>query len=234
MAPTIPDTPEWQKMLAGGGYNAYDPALIKGRYDAKRACRKYNDTLGDPNNLGPAGIIEERGRLLENILGTCDPKAIEIEPPFYVDYGCNMHVGSGFYANHGLVALDCAEIRAGDRVLCGPYVQLATAGHPTNVQERRDGVEFAKTITIGDDVWLGGNVIVLPGVTIGSGVTVAASSVVNRDVPSNCVVAGTPCRIVRKLEGFIEPTKAEQEAGEAMKNLQGKGLSRRLRRARDP
>lgn len=217
MPAKVPDTPEWAIMLSGKDYNAYDPALVQGRYDAKRLCRSYNDTEGDPRESGISGIVKERAKILENLLGACDPTAIEIEPPFYVDYGCNLFVGNGFYANHGMVALDCNEIRIGERVLCGPYVQLYAAGHPTNVQQRRDGDEFAKPINIGDDVWIGGNVVVLPGVTIGSGVTIAASSVVNRDVPDNCVVAGSPCRIVKKLAGFLEPTVDRQQSGAAMK-----------------
>lgn len=163
----IPQTPEWAQMLSGNNYNAYDPALVEGRYNAKRICRKYNDTEGDPHELGLSGLVKERAKILETLFGSCDTESVEIEPPFYVDYGCNMHVGSGFYANHGLVALDCNEIRIGERVLLGPYVQLYTAGHPTDVQQRKDGDEFAKSITIGDDCWIGGNVVILPNVKIG-------------------------------------------------------------------
>lgn len=163
----IPQTPEWQVMLSGQDYNAYDPALAKGRYTAKRLCRKYNDTEGDPDEIGFEELPKLRAQILDGLFGSCDTDAIEIEPPFYVDYGSNMHVGSGFYANHGLVALDCNEIRIGNNVLLGPYVQLYTAGHPTNVIQRREGVEFAKPITIGDDCWIGGNVVILPNVKIG-------------------------------------------------------------------
>jgi len=212
-----PDTPEWKQMLSGNHYNAYDPALVQARYDARRNCRKYNDTEGDPHNLGIEGNIKARAGILDSMLGGCDTSAIEIETPFYVDYGTNIFVGRGFYANFGLVVLDCNEVRIGDRVLCGPNVHMYAAGHPTDVASRKAGDEFAKPITIGDDCWIGGQVVILPGVTIGSGVTIAAASVVNRNIPSNCVVAGSPCRIIKKLEGFVEPTKEEQQKGDAMK-----------------
>ena len=123
-----------------------------------------------------------------------------VEVPIRVDYGCNIAVGDDFYANFGLVVLDCGLVRIGNRVLFGPGVSIFTATHEVGVQSRREGLEYAVGVEIGDDVWIGGNVTVMPGVKIGKGVTVGAGSVVTRDIPDFSVAVGVPARVVRRVE----------------------------------
>lgn len=133
-------------------------------------------------------------------------KDVTIEPPFLLEYGCNTTVGDGVYANFNLCILDCALVSIGDRVMFGPGVSILTATHETEVQSRRDNIEYAKPITIGDDCWIGGHVVILPGVTIGEGCTIAASSVVTKDIPPWSVAMGSPAR-VRKQVSPVGPFK---------------------------
>jgi maltose O-acetyltransferase len=123
-----------------------------------------------------------------------------VEPPFFCDYGTNTSIGDHFYANTGCIFLDSAPVTIGDRVLFGPAVQLLAVTHPLDAKLRAQGLEHAEPIAIGDDAWLGGGVIVLPGVTIGDRAVVGAGSVVTRDVPADTVVAGNPARVIRSLE----------------------------------
>ena len=134
--------------------------------------------------------------LMRKILGKVG-SSFHIESAFWCDYGYNITIGENFYANHNTVILDCAEVIFGDHVFLGPNCGFYTAGHPMLVSTRRQGVEFAKPITVGDDVWFGGNVTVLPGVTIGNGAVIAAGSVVTRDIPAGMLAAGCPCRPIR-------------------------------------
>ena len=204
-----PDDPAWNEMLSGALYDPAAPILVAGRHAAKKKCRKFNDTDGDPHDLGRPAMKQQRLEILNGLLGSLTSKCY-IEPPFYCDYGANIYIGDEFYANHGTVILDCGVVTIGDRVMFGPNVQIYAAGHPTDVEERRRGDEFGMPVTIGNDVWIGGQVCVLLGVTIGDGVTVAAGAVVNKSVPGYCVVAGSPCRIVKKLKGFVEPDTTEE------------------------
>ncbi len=197
--------PEFQKMVRGDYYFAGNPVLQQARLDAKKLCRKYNDTEGDPEDLGLQRLSQKRVDILKELLNSFDPKNIEIEPPCRVDFGCNISVGTGFYANYNLIVLDVGKVVMGDRVLLGPNVQIYAASHPLDPQERASGAEFGRDVRIGNDVWIGGNVVVLPGIVIGDGVTIAASSLVNRNVPSHCVMAGVPARIVKKLPAYTEP-----------------------------
>ena len=167
-----------EQMVAGRLYDAADPELVAARARARE--------------LLAAGRFEQ-------LFASIGRDAV-VEPPFHCDYGFNISVGERFYANAGCVFLDCALIAIGDRVLLGPAVQLYAATHPVDVETRRRGLEFALPITIGDDVWIGGGAIVLPGVTIGDGAVVGAGSVVTKDVPANAVVAGNPCRPLHQLE----------------------------------
>ena len=126
-------------------------------------------------------------------------KDVVIEPPFTVEYGCNTTIGAGSYANFNLCILDCALVTIGDRVMFGPGVSILTATHETEVQSRRDNIEYAKEITIGDDCWIGGHVVILPGVHIGEGCTIAASSVVTKDIPPWSVAMGSPARVKKQV-----------------------------------
>ena len=182
---------EWNKMLAGELYLASDPELAVARLRARRLTRLFNRTTE-----------EEAGRrreLLDELFAAVGAR-VEIEPPFHCDYGTQIRVGEGFYANFGAIILDCNRVTIGRDVKLGPRVQLLTAYHPTDPKTRATGRELAAPLTIGDNVWIGAGAILGPGVTIGSGVTIGAGSVVTRDVPANVVAAGVPCRVIRRLE----------------------------------
>jgi maltose O-acetyltransferase len=176
---------EQAKMLAGELYEAFDPGLVADRARARRLLARYN--------AAPDGSI------LEELFERLGAGAV-VEPPFHCDYGSNISVGEHFYANVGCVFLDCARIEIGDRVLLGPHVQLYAATHPVEAERRRERLEYARPITIGDDVWLGGAAVVLPGVTIGDRAVVGAGSVVTHDVAADIAAAGNPCRALRELE----------------------------------
>jgi maltose O-acetyltransferase len=176
---------ERAKMLAGELYDAMDPGLVAARRRARDLVARYN---ADPV---PA--------LLRELLGEVGAEAV-VEPPFRCDYGENVFVGERFYANAGCVFLDCARITIGDRVLLGPGVHVYAATHPVDAETRSRGLEYARPVTIGDDVWIGGAAVVLPGVTIGDRAVVGAGSIVTRDVSADVVAAGNPCRPLRELE----------------------------------
>ncbi|MEO6603589.1 MAG: sugar O-acetyltransferase [Polyangiaceae bacterium] len=177
---------EKQKMLAGELYVASDAALAAERRRAKVLCHRYNQT---PVDLDLATLRE----LLQS---DADPY---LEPPFYCDYGYNFKVGRRVYANHNLVVLDCALVTLGDDVFMGPNVVITTATHPIDAALRTSGPELAKPIRVGNRVWLGASVTLLPGVEIGDNVTIGAGSVVSRSIPANCVAFGNPCRVQRSL-----------------------------------
>ncbi len=181
---------ERQKMMAGELYLASDPELVKLRDRARQITRAYNSTIETERDM--------RRTLLNRLLGQMPPK-LEIEPPFRCDYGTNIYIGQNFYANFGVIMLDCAEIHIGENVMLAPNVQIYTAYHPLDAQVRISGLEAASPITIGDNVWIGGGSIVLPGVTIGDNTTIGAGSVVNKNIPANVVAAGNPCRVIREL-----------------------------------
>jgi maltose O-acetyltransferase len=165
-------------------YDPSAPELLAARTRAKAVLREFAAS----GNVG----------VLRALFGELPEDAV-IEPPFYCDYGSNIHVGSRFYANSGCVFLDCAPITIGDNVQLGPLVQLLAPTHPLDAETRRTGVESAEPIAIGDDAWLGGGVIVLPGVTIGPRSVIGAGSVVTKDVPADVVAVGNPCRVLRPL-----------------------------------
>jgi maltose O-acetyltransferase len=179
-----------ERMLAGDLYIADDPELAADSLRARRLQDRFNRTLAD--------AAEERRRILEELLGAFGPDS-EIRPPFYCDYGYQLRVGARTFANFGLIALDVAPITIGDDVQIGPNVQLLTPTHPVGADLRRDKWEAAEPITIASNVWLGGGVIVLPGVTIGENSVVGAGSVVTRDLPADVVALGSPARVTRAL-----------------------------------
>jgi len=182
---------EREKMLAGELYLAADPELLALRRAARRLTRAFNATREDEP--------ETRTGILRELLGRCGA-SLEIEPPFRCDYGSNIRVGDGFYMNFDGVILDCAAVEIGAQVLCGPGVHIYAATHPLLADVRATGLESAQPVRIGDRVWLGGRVIVCPGVTIGADTTIAAGSVVTRDVPAGVLAGGHPCRVIRQLD----------------------------------
>lgn len=182
---------DWEKMASGLLYDAnFDPALLEARARAQDLCMDYNQL----RSMQKA----ERLTLLRSLLASCG-EDIVIEPPFFVDYGCNMRVGKAFYANHNLVVLDGAPVTFGDHVFIGPNCCFSTAGHPLDPAQRNAGLEYAKPITIGNNVWIGMGVQVLPGVTIGDNAVIGAGSVVTKDIPAGMLAYGVPCRPIREI-----------------------------------
>lgn len=182
---------EKDKMLAGEIYDAnYDKELMQERIKIKDKCFEYN-------NIKPSNI-KERTNIISEIIGK-HKNNFYIEQPFYCDYGYNIEVGENFYSNHNLVILDGNKVKFGDNVFIAPNCSFYTAGHPLDYEMRNKGLEYAKPITVGNNVWIGGNVCVLPGVTIGDNVVIGAGSVVNKDIPSNCVAVGNPCRVIKQI-----------------------------------
>lgn len=181
---------EKDKMLSGELYKSFDAELLAERQIAKEIVFRYN-------SLQPS-MIEERNELLKSLFGSVKGNFF-IEPPFCCDYGCNIEIGENFYANYNLVILDCAKVTIGDNVLIGPNVGIYTAGHPLHFELRNEEWEFACPITIEDNVWIGGNVVLNPGVTVGRNSVVGSGSVVTKDIPANVVAAGNPCRVIREI-----------------------------------
>ena len=181
---------ERERMLAGDLYLADDEELRRERRHAMALLEEYNaSSAADP---------DRRRDILSRLLGALGAGSV-IRPPLYCDYGYHIRIGADTFVNFGLVALDVAPITIGDDVQFGPNVQLLTPTHPLEPERRRAKWEAAKPITIGDNAWLGGGVIVLPGVTIGNDTVVGAGSVVTRDLPGGVVAVGNPARVVRTL-----------------------------------
>jgi maltose O-acetyltransferase len=181
---------EREKMLAGEPYVANDPELSAARVHARRLWLRYNA-------LDPEATAERRA-ILEQLVGRAGAN-VDIQAPFYCDYGTNIEIGADVFMNFDCTLLDCALITIGAQTQIGPAVQLYTATHPLDAAERVSGVESAKPITIGRRVWLGGGTIVLPGVSIGDDTVVGAGSVVTRDLPAGVIAAGNPCRVLRPI-----------------------------------
>lgn len=181
---------EFEKMVSGQLYRADVAELQALRRRAAELCWRLEQL--------PPSQEAERSALLRELLGGAKGSFI-INPGFRCDYGGNITIGANFYANYNCVILDCAPVTFGDNVFLGPNCSFYTAGHPLDAPTRNSGLEFARPITVADDVWLGGNVAVLPGVTIGRGAVIGAGSVVSRDIPAGVVAVGNPCRPVRKI-----------------------------------
>lgn len=182
---------EREKMQLGIPYNPnYDEELTKERLSCKKLCKKYN-------NLEPEQL-KERVEVINQLFGNVGDGAY-VEQPFYCDYGYNIEVGKNFYSNHNLVILDCGKVKIGDFVFIGPDCGIYTAGHPVNVKDRNAGIEYAYPITIEDNVWLGGGVKIMPGVTIGKNSIIGSGSIVTKDIPQNVIAAGNPCKVIREV-----------------------------------
>jgi len=186
---------EREKMLANEPYEANDPELVALRLAAARQLHGFNQSAPDD---GPT-----RSRLIAELFDTVGANC-EIYPPFHCDYGRHIKAGKNLYINVNCTILDCNWVTIGDDVLIAPNVQIYTAYHPVDPDVRLTGVEMAAPIAIGNNVWLGGGVIVCPGVTIGDGTTIGAGSVVTRSIPAGVVAVGNPCRVVRSVMPAIE------------------------------
>ena len=182
---------EKEKVQKGLMYNPnFDKELTDERNKAKDICYEYN-------NLKPSEL-EKRKEVIKKLLGKTEENFL-IEQPFVCDYGYNIEIGKNFYANHNLVILDAAKVKFGDNVFIAPNCGIYTAGHPIDVKERNEGIEYARPITVGNNVWIGGNVVILPGVEIGDNVTIGAGSVVTKNIPSNVIAYGNPCRVIKNI-----------------------------------
>lgn len=184
-------TTEKEKMLAGKIYDAnYDQELIDARADAKELCYDFNHARPSEE--------AKRQDIIRQLLGKTGNQ-FEITGPFYCDYGFNIEIGENFYANHNLVILDGAKVTFGDNVFVAPDCGFYTAGHPLDADRRNKGLEYAKPITVGNNVWFGGGVKVMPGVTIGDGAVIGGGSVVTKDIPANMIAFGNPCKPIREI-----------------------------------
>lgn len=159
--------------------------------------RHCKELLYDYNLTRPSEA-EKRTAILREVLADCGENCY-IEPPFYANWGCNLHVGKGFYANFHLTAVDDTDIYIGDDVMIGPNVTLATAGHPIAPELRAEVYQYNQPVRIGNRVWIGAGAILLPGVTVGDGSVIGAGSVVTKDIPAGVVAVGSPCRVLRPI-----------------------------------
>lgn len=179
-----------QRMDAGLPYKPWLDGLAEARLAAKQTWHTYNQL--------PPERWEEAMALMRRFLGKTGEDFF-IEAPFYCDYGFNIEIGENFFSNYNLTILDGGKVRIGDNVQIAPNVSIYTAGHPLHPQARNTGYEYAFPVTIGNNVWIGGSVTILPGVTIGDNAVIGAGSVVSRDIPPNAVAVGNPCRVVRTI-----------------------------------
>ena len=181
-----------ERMHANLPYKSWMDGLKEERMECKKKLYKYN-------NLPPEAE-QEREAFLREILGKTKEGYLNIESPFHCDYGYNIEVGTDFFANYNFIVLDVGKVKIGDSFMCGPNVQICTAGHPIHPDTRNSGYEYGIDITIGDNVWIGGSVCVMPGVTIGNNAVIGAGSVVTKDIPDNTLVGGVPAKKIRDLE----------------------------------
>ena len=181
---------EKEKMLSGKPYNALDSELVAERKVSKNYTFEYN-------NLHPLDK-ESKVSVMKKLLGKAGEN-FYINAPFRCDYGCNIFIGDNFYANYNCTILDCAPVTIGNNVFFAPNVSLFTAGHPIHPEPRNAMLEYAFPITIGNNVWIGGGAIINPNITIGDNVVIGSGSVVTKDIPSNSVAVGNPCKVIKKI-----------------------------------
>ncbi len=186
---------ELEKLKAGLDYCYDDEEIIAIKENALVQCQKYN-------NIDPLDN-QEREKQLNAMLGSVGENVL-IERFFNCDNGKNIFVGNNFFANYNLTILDVTEVHMGNDVLIGPNTLITTVGHPISPKDRRKHLEKASSIVIGDDVWIGGNVTILPGVSIGSNVVIGAGAVVNKDIPDNSLAVGVPARVIKEIENDLE------------------------------
>jgi maltose O-acetyltransferase len=181
---------ERERMLANEPYIATDPELVSMYARAQNLLYTFNSSHPDES--------KQRSEILQALFGAIGSNFL-IQPPFRCDYGCHIYAKEDLYINYDCVILDCNKVYLGKNVLIAPKVQIYTAYHPLDPETRRTGVEMAASVTIGNDVWLGGGSIICPGVTIGDNTTIGAGSIVTKDIPANVVAVGNPCRVIREL-----------------------------------
>lgn len=185
---------EKEKMIRGELYKAFDEELLHERQRAKELCFRFNQT--------PPFEQQQRQTLLKELLPNASGN-VWMESPFHVDYGYMLHVGDNFYANHGCTILDCNIIRIGNNCLLAPHVCISAAAHPIDPTLRTSGAEFTAPITIGENVWIGANATICPGVTLGNNVVVGAGAVVTKNFPDNVVIGGVPAKIIKHVPPVV-------------------------------
>lgn len=179
-----------ERMLAGLPYKAWLDGLGEERMENKLKIHEYNLTRPDDK--------KKMKKMIKDILGKTG-EDVCVEQPFRCDYGKNIEVGNNFFANYNCVILDVAKVTIGENVMFAPNVSIYTAGHPIHPESRNSGYEYGIPVTIGDNVWVGGNVVITPGVKIGNNVVIGAGSVVTKDIPDNVIAVGSPCRVIREI-----------------------------------
>ena len=179
---------EYTKMISGEDYNPNDEYLVSLRQKAWNLSREFNN---EPD-------FQAREKILKTLIAKVGDKCF-ITPNFNCDYGCNIELGDNVYLNMNCVILDSAPVKIGNNTLIGPSVQIYTPIHPLDYTTRNTFIETAKPVTIGQNCWIGGGVIILPGVKIGNGCVIGAGSVVTKDIPSGVVAVGNPCKVLRKI-----------------------------------
>ena len=180
-----------ERMLNNLPYKSWMDGLSEERTATKTKVFRYNNISPDET--------DERERLLREILGKTSDGYLCIESPFHCDYGYNIEVGRNFFANYNFIVLDVGKVRIGNDVMMGPNVAIYTAGHSLHPESRNSGYEYGIDVSIGDNVWIGGNVCIMPGVNIGNNVVIGAGSVVTKDIPDNMIAVGNPCKVVREI-----------------------------------
>ena len=181
---------EREKMLAGEHYNINDPELVEIRYQVRELVDLFNNT--SPRDT------ETKENLQRKIFAEVGDN-VHIEKAIRIDYGCHTKIGSNVFINFNFVLLDCCPVTIGNNVFIAPNVQIYTASHPINPVDRNKHIGFAKPVTVGNDVWIGGDCILLPGVTIGDGCSIGAGSVVTKSIPPHSLAVGSPCKVVKKI-----------------------------------
>lgn len=177
-------------MLSGELYDPLDKELSGDRLKVRLLIKQLNDTREDE--------MKERTRVLKELIPDAG-EGLWLQPPFYCDYGTNIQIGEKVFFNFNCVILDVMQVIIGNRTLFGPNVQVYAATHPMDYAQRAAGLEYAKPITIGNDVWIGGSAVICPGVTIGNRSVIGAGSVVTKDIPADVFAAGNPCKVIRSL-----------------------------------
>lgn len=181
---------EKERMLSGNLYLAQDEELARDNKKGRMLTRLFNNSTEEQQDY--------RTQLLKQLFESTGEN-LYIEPPFRCDYGCNISIGENFYANYDCIIVDVCKVRIGKNVMFGPRVNIFTAGHPIDADVRNTLLEFGKPITIGDNVWVGGNTVINPGVIIGNNVVIGSGSVVTKDIPDGVIAVGNPCRVLREI-----------------------------------
>ena len=181
---------EKEKMLSGQLYSAQDAELVRDMKKSRWLTRLFNNSTEEQQDY--------RKQLLKDLFEATGEN-IYIEPPFRCDYGCNISIGENFFANYDCIIVDVCKVKIGKNVFFGPRVNIFTAGHPIDAYIRNTLLEFGKPVTIGDNVWVGGNTVINPGVTIGNNVVIGSGSVITKDIPDGVIAVGNPCKVLREI-----------------------------------